>query len=278
LFAEAGNRLVAARFEAIQRCTTIAEPGIEHSARSLLDSEIGITEFPCRGGSEVHTGYRQEVIDLMRIRWDEKQKRRFSDCPISLHFSFLLTHISRQAMDLARNCLPLPSYATLYTHFGTRLHDVESNLTDMSKVDLQMAESIAANDCSLEPLISLSIDAMVITSDEHYLPAQDGDQTFVFYIQPLDRRLKCKRLHVMNLPSGQTTKQVQAVIETVCDALSRHGVNIKYVCADGDPGYNQRHSHFFLEWYSILIESGLAAVLGFLSEAKMIPASDYLRL
>jgi hypothetical protein len=68
------------------------------------------------------------------------------------------------------------------------------------------------------------------------------------------------------------------VIETVCDSLFRHGVNIKYVCADGDPGYNQRHSHFFLEWNPILIESNLAAVLGFLSEAKMIPVSDYLHL
>jgi hypothetical protein len=66
------------------------------------------------------------------------------------------------------------------------------------------------------------------------------------------------------------------VIETVCDALSRRGVNIKHVCADGDPGYKQSHSHFFLELYPILIESGLAAVLGFLPEAKMIPVSDYL--
>jgi hypothetical protein len=68
------------------------------------------------------------------------------------------------------------------------------------------------------------------------------------------------------------------VIETACDALSRHGVNLKYVCADGDPGYNQPHSRFFLEWYPVLIESGLAAVLGFLSEAKIIPVSDYLHL
>jgi hypothetical protein len=65
LFAEAGNRLIAARFEAIQRCATTAEPGIEHSARSLLDTEIGITEFACRGGSDVHIGNHQEVIDLM---------------------------------------------------------------------------------------------------------------------------------------------------------------------------------------------------------------------
>jgi hypothetical protein len=33
-----------------------------------------------------------------------------------------------------------------------------------------------------------------------------------------------------------------------------------------------------MEWYPILIESGLAAVLGFLSEVKMIPVSDYLHL
>jgi hypothetical protein len=117
---------------------------------------------------------------------------------------------------------------------------------------------------------------MAMTSDEHYLPAQDGDHAFVFYGQPLNRRLKCMPLYVVNLPSGQATEQVQTVIETVCDALSRHGVNIKYVCADGDPGHNQRH--FFLEWYPILIESGLAAVLGFLLEAKMIPVSDCLHL
>jgi hypothetical protein len=133
----------------------------------------------------------------------------------------------------------------LYTHFGTRFNDVESNLTVISKANLQIAEFIAANDVSPELLISLSIDAMAITSDEHYLPAPDGDHAFVFYAQPLNRRLKCMPLHVMNLPSGQATEPVQAVIEPVCDALSRHVVNIKYVCTDGDPGYNQRHSYFF---------------------------------
>jgi hypothetical protein len=111
--------------------------------------------------------------------------------------------------------------------------------------DLQIAEFITANDLSPESLISFSIDAMSMTSDEHYLPAQDCDHAFLFSAQPLDHRLKCMPLHVMNLPSGQATEQVQAVIETVCDALSSHGVNIKYVCVDGDPGYNQPHSHFF---------------------------------
>jgi hypothetical protein len=180
----------------------------------------------------------------MQIPWDEKQRRRFSDYLISLRFGFLLTCIYRQVLDLAHNFLPLPSYTTLYTPFGTRLNDVEPNLTDISKVDLQVAEFITVNDLSPESLISFSIDAMAMTSDEHYLPAQDGDQAFVFYAQPLDRRLKYMPLHVMNSPSGQATERVQAVIETVCDALSRHGVSIKYVCADGDPGYNQRHSHF----------------------------------
>jgi hypothetical protein len=52
---------------------------------------------------------------------------------------------------------------------------MESNLTDISKVDLQIAEFITANDLSPESLISLSIDAMAMTSDEHYLPTQDGD-------------------------------------------------------------------------------------------------------
>jgi hypothetical protein len=113
--------------------------------------------------------------------------RRVSDCPISLRFGFLLTCISRQALDLARNFLSLPSYTTLYTHFGTRLNNMDSNLTDISKVDLQIAEFITTNNLSPESLISLSIDAMAITSNEHSLPAQDGDHAFVFYAQPLDR-------------------------------------------------------------------------------------------
>jgi hypothetical protein len=177
-------------------------------------------------------------MDLMQIPWDEKQKHRFSDCPVSLRFGFSLMCISRQALDLARNFLPLPSYTTLYTHFGTRLNGIESNLIDISKIDLQIAEFVTANDLSPESLISFSIDVMAMTLDEHYLPAQDGGHAFAFYAQLLDRRLKCMPLHVLNLPSGQATEQVQAVIETVYDALSRHGVNIKYVCADGDPGCN----------------------------------------
>jgi hypothetical protein len=116
-----------------------------------------------------------------------KAKAETLRSPHFILFRLLLTCISRQALDLARNFLPLPSYTIVYTHFGTGLYEVESNLTDISKVDLQIAELITANDLLLESLISLSIDAMAMTSDEHYLPAQDSDHAFVFYAQLLYR-------------------------------------------------------------------------------------------
>jgi hypothetical protein len=209
---------------------------------------------------------------------ERKQIRRFSSTPISLNFGFLLACLSRQALDLARTFLPLPSYCTISEHFHDKIDPIESGLCDISCTGQQIERFIAANDISPNSLISLSIGAMSMNTDHRYLPGKDGDFAFVFYAQPLDRQVKCFPLHVMPQSSGQATTEVQRVIEFTCDALRHHNLVPKHICSDGDQGYNERHRLFFIEWYPIYFEHGLQAVVAHASGAEMIHVSAFLHL
>jgi hypothetical protein len=44
---------------------------------------------------------------------------------------------------------------------------------------------------------------------------------------------------------GQANAEIRAVISTVCDRLAEHELAPKYICTDGDPGYNELHNTFF---------------------------------
>jgi hypothetical protein len=186
-----------------------------------------------------------------------------------------LTCLSRQALDLARTVLSLPSYRTISEHFHEKIDSVESGLRDISCIGQQSERFIAANDISPNFLISLSIDAMSMNTDHRYLPGKDGDFAFVFYAQPLKRQVKCFSLSVMPQSSGQATTEVQRVIEFTCDTLRHHHLVLKYICSDGDQGYNERHRLFFMKWYPIYLEDRLQAAVDHASGAEMIPVSDY---
>jgi hypothetical protein len=53
---------------------------------------------------------------------------------------------------------------------------------------------------------------------------------------------------------------------------------VRYVCSDGDPGYNKRHHEFFKKWYLALLHGGLSAALSAIDAEAMMPVSDFLHM
>jgi hypothetical protein len=85
-------------------------------------------------------------------------------------------------------------------------------------------------------------------------------------------------LHVIKAKSGSANETVQLGIDNVCWRLEERGFNVKYVCSDGDAGYNTRHAEFFDKWFPEFCANGLPAALLRIDGEKKIPVSDFLHL
>jgi hypothetical protein len=109
----AGMRLGLLRLEAAEKTRSAQESGEDLEPRTIREIEGQIPELTHGADCETPIAYQRELSELFRVPWDQKHKRRFADCPLSMNFGLLLTCISRQALDIARNFIPFPSYNTL---------------------------------------------------------------------------------------------------------------------------------------------------------------------
>jgi hypothetical protein len=71
---------------------------------------------------------------------------------------------------------------------------------------------------------------------------------------------------------------VQEAIHAVCDRLAERGIVTKDICPDGDPGYNEPHKKFFLEWLPHLLAGGLSGALNYVSRETKLPVGDFLHI
>jgi hypothetical protein len=78
--------------------------------------------------------------------------------------------------------------------------------------------------------------------------------------------------------SGQSTQGVRKVVDEVCTHLGDCGLIVKYRCMDGDPGYNEYHRRFFIEWDSRFQRGQLADVIGDASQQPKFTVPDFLSL
>lgn len=70
---------------------------------------------------------------------------------------------------------------------------------------------------------------------------------FIFVLQPLNSHIPCLTLHLLPAGSGVATEQIMDTVDELIDACKQHKVEIRYVSADGDKGWNCRfHSIFKL--------------------------------
>jgi hypothetical protein len=251
-------------------------PTADHPANG--QDETPRTDFDYDAVDDLAARYQAELHELAAIPESSRRGVDYAEYPLSLSLGFLLCSLSRPALRLARRFIPLPSDATIYRHYHHILDQQEDNLKCKSKLEQQIDLFMELSGVEPGDVVSVAVDAMSMSPDRSCLSAKASDYLFVYYAQPLARPKKCFALHVLREPSGQAGKGAQAMLDEICRALSQRNVVVRYVCSDGDPGYNKRHQEFFHKWYRAYLEGGLLAALRIFDGETMIPVTDILHL
>jgi hypothetical protein len=186
--------------------------------------------------------------------------------------------LSRPALELARRFLLLPCYSTIMRHIDHDISSHERNLRQETKMRDEVGLFKEVSRIEQGDIVSVAVDAMVMSTDRSCLVAKSGDDLFVFYAQPLARSKKSIALHVFRGQSGHAGDPIQYFLDSICQGLKDAGVVVRYVCSDGDFGYSERHYKFFKEWHSALLTHGLLGALDILDRTDKIPVSDFVHL
>jgi hypothetical protein len=117
----------------------------------------------------------------------------------------------------------------------------------LANLDGQINTFITMNNLTDGEPVSVAVDAMAMSPDRAHLPGKNADYSFVIYGQPLSRGHRCLPLHVITARSGQATADIRAAVDEICTRLTNRGLVVKYLCTDGDPGYNEYHKAFLAE-------------------------------
>jgi hypothetical protein len=249
-----------------------------------LYGEGGPTPFLWEDGyyadHQLRADFLREQIELSKAPPERDRLTRWANFPVTMKLAFLLSTISERTLNIGRHFYRMPGMRTIYARYYDQMKRIENQLSDDKLIARQIDEFIKLNGLTPQTPISVSCDAAAMNPDgsSSTLPVENSRYAFVIYGQPLDRRQRCMPLHVMNAKSGQATAEVQKRIDTVCNNLAERGVNVKYVCSDGDPGYNTRHAIFFDKWFPEFCAKGLKAALECVVLEKKIPVSDFLHL
>jgi hypothetical protein len=97
------------------------EPTELMTPRDPTDHTISGEDHKLRGTTAIASPYKVELDSLWMVPWEKGNLRWYADRPISLRFAFLLACLSRQALDLPRKFLPLPSHKTIQNHHGPQI-------------------------------------------------------------------------------------------------------------------------------------------------------------
>jgi hypothetical protein len=271
------EQLTQLRLDAAARVTN-DESADTGSLIALLDEDAVAEESECCGPLTTFDAFKLELLELLKLDWTKKNRRRYASCPFTLKFAFLLACHSRPALDIARQFLPLPSYETVQKYYDVPLRTVERGLSDLALLKQQIRLGMETTSLPGGSFVSIAVDAMAMNPDSSYLPANHSDNQFVIYVQPLDRRYSCWPLHMMAHPSGRATEDVLDAMKAAREALTAQGLVVKFECSDGDAGHNQSHRDFFGEWYQHFLDNGLTGALEYAAGRDAIPAGDFLHL
>jgi hypothetical protein len=85
-------------------------------------------------------------------------------------------------------------------------------------------------------------------------------------------------LHVFLGQSSHAGDPIQYLLDSICQTLKDTRVVVRYVCSDGDSGYNKRHYKLLKESYSARFTRSLSGALDIIDRADKIRVSDFLHL
>jgi hypothetical protein len=132
-----------------------------------------------QGAAGLAASSRHELESLWTIPLEKANLRRDISCPIPLQFTFLLACLSRQALDLARKFLLLPSYKTIQNHSGPQIGRLVAHLSDVGELDDLIQHATEVNALPPARAVSLAVDAIAMTAERTCLPSADFETAFV---------------------------------------------------------------------------------------------------
>jgi hypothetical protein len=231
---------------------------LEIPPAEILDwaAELPKVNFDLTSDSDIALRFQEEFVELAQIPRESRNQTHWDAHPLTLSLGFLLCSFSRPALRLAQNFLRLSSESTIYRHFHGSLDELQRNLQSEPNIEAQIDLFMRLSGIEPHGVISVAVDAMALSSERPCLSAKASNYLFVFYVQSLSRPNKCLALHVLQGMLGRAAESVQGSLNHICEMLSERGLRVKYVCSDGDQGYNKRHKVFFKKWHPELLSGG----------------------
>jgi hypothetical protein len=109
---------------------TIVDPAVRKDILPIIDRGYKLSS-PLNAIRE----YQTELESLSTLNDKQEKQRRYSECPRTMQFAFLLSSLSRPALRLARQFVPLPSESSIWCHYHETLEAIAVNLTDRARID-----------------------------------------------------------------------------------------------------------------------------------------------
>jgi hypothetical protein len=276
VFRMAGERLN--KWRELLRSPPELDEEVDSALITVLDGAVVDDCLSFTGDKGLAVRFLGELNRLASLSPREMASLNYDDFPTLLQFAFLLSSTCAASLRLARLFMHLPCQKTVYNKYKRTMKDTKSGLSDLQNLDRQIDTFIGMNHLPNEEPVSVAVDAMAMSPDRAYLPGKNADYSFVIYGQPLNRQYRCLPLHVIPAKSGNATKDVQKVVDEVCERLTNRGLVVKYLCSDGDAGYNDYHRKFFEEWYVQYLNGGLEEALAYARTHTKLPVGDFLHL
>jgi hypothetical protein len=156
--------------------------GMNAAPVTLLDEAVLDTDVDYNAAEATATQLFIELNALAKIPKHDTLNRRFDKFPTVLRSAFLVSSTSRAALRLGMNFMPLPCPNKVYNHYMDKLKDAESALSNIEKLDDQIATFIEMNQLPEHMPVSVAVDPMPMTHDRSYLPGKNADYSFVIYV------------------------------------------------------------------------------------------------
>jgi hypothetical protein len=93
-----------------------------------------LPDFEFGGNPHLAEIFHQEICQLRDIPEVLRNDLRSAESPVTMSFPFLLSDLSRPALELARHFLPLPYFSTVQRHYGWDIRQLEERIHSSEKI------------------------------------------------------------------------------------------------------------------------------------------------
>jgi hypothetical protein len=228
---------------------------------------------------------REVLHDLGQNCHQAPSRHRYSDATKT--FAFAIHVFSNACYRLMREVLDLPSDRTLRDSFNAAVGAIDGALADVDRVTWIISEvKKSFPDALTTPVrCTLCIDAFSVNptpcGDLRSASGEGCNNSFLFQLTPLNRRIRVVPLHLHPAQSGVAGPAIREVAERVIVQVKQADPRIvlNFVSVDGDEGY----CHYFRAAFAGILRFLDAAEFGdafrtFICDQQPFWVSDWLHL